>query len=780
MQIITRTWFLPLSHWLGRERQRPSQWHQSQSTMTDGKWKMRLFAVPALLALLAVAAFAGDDAQQLNTTLPDKAPLFQKVELTLRFPEKIQAVLDQLPDTQIHDAYDADRDGMYVRISAAFTLGDETVNVPAFAMREHAGGPWVWRVRYSPRHAGAVDVTLHLDACLAKNALPLAIATHLELPLLAEISTLPGPLISPEKPGQPPLLRTLKPDGSSAALWLFGACRAWVVDSQDPKNDWVPDEWLDRETELFKPMRASGYNLLNQWMAPWEFLLVHHDRAEFWKDDHDKFKRVALPKTNAWTPYQSFDQGRAAAFDRLVERCESDPAAGKDIIYLLLAPLPHQAFEVTAHPWGESESGWSPGDDKGKQSLERLNGFSEVVPIDAKTRLHDVWDFFAADPSRPLPDWRSQLFDYQANFYRYVIARWGYSSAIGVWVLADELDAVGDVVGNYRIKTGWWGHPECESWLANTVRLFKGKLKRSDGLEYSGDPFKHPLHAASTSARGQAERGGNIDWDGGPADAQPDLFGFHWYPYWPKGSTWTDVWDYTIDGVMAYSRSPIGNHPRLLSEFGAEDRAKPADEPSYLYPTMYHHGAWSAIFSGHAGTPLDWDDGKEFGELTARDRAGIFDKEHYPIDNAAQLRALRKFLAPLHPDALRACSAADATVTCSAEGHGRACALYEPQHTSVYGWMFAPSGETVIALRGLASGRYTLTWFDPWTGEAVGTAKELELTASKGAIGIDAREAFAELKRADPFPKKSRLSRGQDVAFKLESHVVELTEKKEP
>src|SRR5205823_4515900 len=119
-----------------------------------------------------------------------------------------------------------------------------------------------------------------------------------------------GPLIMPDAPAQPRLLRRLNASGTSDATWLFGACRAWVAEQLDSHNDWSPHEWLDRETELFPPMRAAGYNLLNQWMAPWEFMLVHHDRAEFWKDAADRFKRVALPRGREWSPYRSFDQGR--------------------------------------------------------------------------------------------------------------------------------------------------------------------------------------------------------------------------------------------------------------------------------------------------------------------------------------------------------------------------------------------------------------------------------------------------------------------------------------
>ena len=79
------------------------------------------------------------------------------------------------------------------------------------------------------------------------------------------------------------------------------------------------------------------------------------------------------------------------AFDQLLTQCEG---AGKESpIYLLLSPLPHQCLQVKEHPWGSQESGWSPENDAGKQTPERLNGFSGFKP------KMDVWEFFAADPA---------------------------------------------------------------------------------------------------------------------------------------------------------------------------------------------------------------------------------------------------------------------------------------------------------------------------------------------------------------------------------------------
>ncbi|MFW6159482.1 MAG: hypothetical protein ACOC8E_09005, partial [Planctomycetota bacterium] len=658
-------------------------------------------------ALLHVLSLAAASAATVQIECPRRAVVFERCEVRLTLPG-----LD-LPDTQVHDAYDADRDGRFARVSATFTLGDRRVTVPGFAMREKPGGRWAWRIRWAPYRPGRWTGELQVKARLGPKAKQVNLGVPFPHPIEAAADArIAGPLIVATGEQNPRCLRVLNPDGSSRATWLFGACRAWVVRSQDKHNDWSPHEWLDRETELFAPMRDGGFNLLNQWMAPWEFLLVHHDRAEFWRTGKGVWKRRPIPKTAAWSSYQCFDQGRAAAFDKLVEQCEGGP--GVPLIRMLLSPLPHQCVQVKEHPWGSQESGWSPENDAGKQSLERLNGFSGF------RRKMSVWAFFEADPSRPLDDPRSQLFDHQANFFRYLIARWGYSRAVGVWVLVDELDAVGNVVGVMKEKTGWWGHPGCGQWLANVVRMFRGRLKRSDGLAYGGDPFRHPLHVATTSFGGGAGRGGNIDWSGGPKDARPDVFGWHWYPGFRGARTWHRAWSHAVTGVGSYARAPIGPVPRLISEFGAPDRDTPEDTPSRLYPTLYHHAIWAAIFSGQAGTPMDWDDGKQFGELRWRRRKGLFDKESYPINHVARMKALRRFLGGLDPGRLVSCSAKAAAVEIEPSKFTLAFALYRrTTRDAAYGWLLSTGGGARLTLTGLAGGTYRLTWYDPWTGSPV-------------------------------------------------------------
>jgi hypothetical protein len=718
-------------------------------------------AVACVVAALAASSCSSRGASPaagpgLEILAPGTATVFDLCEIEVALPPALAG----LPDDQVHDFYDADRDGVFVQLRASFDAGDagSVSEVTGFAMREGPGGDWRWRIRWSPPRGGSWRGTVALRARARPGGDLVRLERRLEKPVVARVVPgIDGPLRSPGEGENPRYLRRETAGGGSRAVWLFGACRAWVVRSQDPDNDWFPHEWLDRETELLGPMREAGYNLLSQWMAPWEFLLIHHDRAEFWRLEDDTWRRVQIGPDAEWSPYRSFDQGRAAAFDRLVRQCEG--GADKPTVHMLLSPLPHQCLQVKEHPWGGQESGWSPENDEGRQTLERLNGFSGFRPG------MSVWEFFDAAPSLPLDDRRSQLFDHQANFWRYAVARWGHSRAVGSWVIVDELDAVGDEVGVMSEKLGWWAHPQCDRWLADTIRMFRGELRRSDGMRYEGDPNRHPLHAATTSYGGEADRGGNVDWRGGPPDARPDVFGWHWYPYWPDGADWAGIWKYDVDGVASYSSAPIGEVPRLISEFGAPDRRVPADSPSALYPSLYHFATWAAVFSGQAGTPMDWDDGKEFGELRPRGRAGIFDERRYPIDNAEELKALRRFLGDLDPSTLQPCSADNATV----KVEGGAFALYASSTPhEVHGWLFSPGGTGRLTIRGL-EGPLRLSWFDPWTGDPVPGLKPVLVEPSDDwMLQIEAAPALEALwERAAPFPAESRKDRGRDVAFKL-------------
>jgi hypothetical protein len=554
------------------------------------------------------------------------------------------------------------------------------------------------------------------------------------------------------------------PDGSTRATWLFGAARAWVVADDPAAGGWHACEGIDRERDLFPALRAGGYDMLNQWMAPWEYLLVHCDRAEFWRQPDGAWKRHELPERD-WRSWSCYDQGRAAAFDELVRSCAG--GAGKPPIRLLLSPLPHQCLQMASHAWGREESGWSVADAAGKRPPSQLNGFSSFFAPEPMS----AWDFFTADAHAARNTVAHRLFAAQANYLRYVIARWGGSRAIGAWVLIDELDGVGDEHGLMAKKTGWWAHPDCERWLGDMRRMLGGDfslLTPGSGFGDIGDPYRHPIHAATTSFITGFAPGANIEWAGGPAGARVDFIGWHWYPEWRGGASWSDIWSLAIDGVAAFSKQPA-TVPRLISEFGAPDRAQPGDPPSPLYPTLYHHAIWAAIFSGQAGTPMDWDDGKEFGELQARTEPGPFDREHYPIDNAAQLRALRRFLGDLRPDHLRPC-VGEKGLRLEGTGGARAFALAsDDERPVIRGWLFCAHGKPGASLARLHAGSYRVRWYDPWSGDELRQDFAPLTVGEDGAATVDATPALTALRAgASGFPNRSREDRGSDVAFVIE------------
>ncbi len=716
----------------------------------------------ALALLLALAAGGWAEQAELAVEGPREAEVFAVAEYEIRFAGALRPFAD-LPDDQVNDAYDADRNGVFLRLGIDFTSSSSppvTLRLPAFAMRDAAQGPWHWRVRFAPTRPGTWHGTLTLDGA----ALAAAPAVHRRQPLGFALEAgaradAEGPLIAGS-----PWLRELRPDGSSVARWQFGACRAWVVESDAAGDGWAPFEGIDRGRDLFPLLRANGYNLLSQWMAPWEFQLVHRDRAEYWRDARGSWSRRELVREAHWTPWACYDQGRAAAFDTLVRQCEGGP--GKPTIRLLLAPLPHRCVEMAGSGDPGPTSNWRAPAEGGGQAPMKLCGFSAFKPE------MDAWEFFAADPAAARDDWRSRLFDAEANYFRYLVARWSSSRALGVWVLMDEIDMTGDQLSLLARGNGWFAHAECGRWLDNLARMMQGSLARGDGLPYAGDPYAHPLHAATASIGSEFLPGANLEWRwpavGGTGAEALQLIGWHWYPRLRSGMTYDDAWSYTVDGIAAFSaRSLLDHQARLIGEFGAPDRSAPEDEPSTLYPTLYHMGAWAAIFSGQAGTVMDWDDGKEFGELRWREQPGAFDRGRYPVDNAAQLKAMHRILDHLDPDVLRPL-APGLPLSVSAPAGGRVFALGSISGPfQLHGWVLCPGRRGAISIRGLAAGRYRLAFDDPWLGTALASSGAVREVGADGELELPLEAVLGEMRPEQPFPRQGRLDRGKDAVFHL-------------
>ena len=770
-------------------------------------------AVVLISALLLCASWALAD-EAVSLTGPGEVTLYETAELAIQWHAALASIASAR-GRLLFDAFDADNDGRFIRVDAIFRRGEgPELIVPAFPMKGGPDGPWLWRVRFAPRATGLWSCALQVAAALDTGPdTPLAVRKGglwrcdfrtddkdyqrhfdggtFEL-TCADDPRAVGPIVKPVRGEKPNYFWRLGPGGQRQWMFAYSVTRPWVV-PDDPKATF-PDEWIDRETELFEPMRAHGANLLYMWMAPWELLLLHRKPAELWpvadangKQLDGQFEEHPIPEDENWASYAYYDQGRAAAMDRIMQQLERYDERLGSPIYAMLAFLPHTVFQMSGHPWSGFESGWSIEDDWGDSKPQKINGFSGFMK-----GMH-AYQFFEASPQiADRTDWRRQLWDWQAAFFRYIVARWGASKSLAAWVLMDELDAVGDELGSQLDQKGWWGHPECSRWHDDVLRFFRGELSyERDGqtIPYGGDPFGHLISSSAMEYDYHTGAEDNGTWIGG--QEKVDFATYHSYPVHVS----TGRWSRQDDGTMAYlpldkglypygvyapsygfpsyipADSRIWQHaaqrlrdwasalgtgrPLMITESGYSQRYDPVDSVNVYgakYPTVFHYEVWSAVVNGHASTPIDWCDGKEFGEMSWRDRPGSFSRELYPVNLYLELQSARAFIGELDLPALKPAWAQEQIVIdLITEGgrrlprdRGDCWALVS--NNAVAGWAFVTSrdeNDIRVRIRGLPeNAAYAVQFFNTWTGEFIGDAQSVQAEADGRSLTFPLSEAI--------------------------------------
>jgi hypothetical protein len=412
-----------------------------------------------------------------------------------------------------HNAYDADEKHTLIRVDAVFTVGQTSFEVPAFAMQDNKKGEWSWRVRFRPPVVGSWTARLNVlcwhPGASSKEPRSAQRAGRdgttyyehefhgAEQGFRVEEGTLPGPLELPEGADNRRYFyrRTKGHYGySRQPFFVRGVGRPWNAPSEN-NNEW--DAVIDRDKDLFRPMREAGCNALYHWLAPWESQLVHQASDEYWpKSDGSlsgQYPALKWDRRDPGRAYKRYDQGRALHTDQIF-----DLAATHDIL-IFLNVLSHQSLQDaqsahTPHPWGEH--GWGKIDRQRDSST--LNGFQLFeAPSALPDKSLTLRQFFEMDPDPASSDiWKRRLWNHFANFWRYVVARWTAKPALAAWVLIDELEGVGT-------STDWWwkNGQVTGPWHNNLVALLKGKMRwKSEGkeLSYTGDYLKHPLTVSTT------------------------------------------------------------------------------------------------------------------------------------------------------------------------------------------------------------------------------------------------------------------------------------------
>jgi hypothetical protein len=161
----------------------------------------------------------------------------------------------------------------------------------------------------------------------------------------------------------------------------------------------------------------------------------------------------------------------------------------------------------------------------------------------------------------------AEAWAWQENLYRYIIARWSYSPAIGQWLTVSEIDGT---------NAGW----HADEWH-----------QRVNGYFVQHDPFRHPTTAS---------KAGDMWW---PAGYQAmDVTQMHSYKSQndPAG-TGPFIADWTQRLWQAQAK------PNFIGEFGTRSQRN--------QPELLHNGIWAALAAGAAATPMDWNDNGPWGRM---------------------------------------------------------------------------------------------------------------------------------------------------------------------
>ncbi len=197
-------------------------------------------------------------------------------------------------------------------------------------------------------------------------------------------------------------------------------------------------------------------------------------------------------------------------------------------IFLIFTIWDHPQLRDDTHEWDTGNWG--------------SNGFN---------KLTDLESFFVDE----------EAWAWQENLYRYIIARWGHSTAVGMWQTVTEINGT-----NAYEQTNPW-HEKVNAYFV------------------AHDPYRHPTTAS---------RSGDVDWEQG--HLVMDAPQVHLYDFNTDAVGAAQVLaDWT--GLM-FTRA---EKPNWVGEFGVPGNT--------YYPELFHNAIWAALASGAAMTPAEWNSG---------------------------------------------------------------------------------------------------------------------------------------------------------------------------
>jgi hypothetical protein len=374
------------------------------------------------------------------------------------------------------------------------------------------------------------------------------------------------------------------PSGKTQRIWGFYNPSSWAhlwmvrfAPTETGKWSYVV-KVRDREgtaqsrTVTFTAVESPHHGFMK--IAPNKRYLVHDDGASFYgvglwyNDSYELFNEGRIteagldrlaelggnfisffptPLETMGTGLGRYDQSRCGRLDQLFDWCEQ-----RDI---------YISWNIWFHSY-ISQAVWG-----GGNARYRNNPYSLVAP---------AADWFGSEEG-----WR-----YQEKLYRYIIARWGYSRALFLWFIVDEINGT-------------------EGWRDGDQDVAEQWCRKMDAFFNEHDPYGRPTTGTQSGGIGQWWPGGYRIFD----IAAREIYEAQGHPMPKSGKVGPDD-----ESPLRYSYRNYADQtralwsgfdkPAIIGECGWDHTYYEPGMPGYL--AMYHNALWVGMANGLCCTPFWW------------------------------------------------------------------------------------------------------------------------------------------------------------------------------
>jgi hypothetical protein len=308
---------------------------------------------------------------------------------------------------------------------------------------------------------------------------------------------------------------------------------------------------------------------------------------------------------------------------------------------------------------------------------------------------------------------------YQEKLYRYFIARWGYSRALAIWFIIDEINGTDGWVSGDSLAAS--------DWAKKVHTYFK-----------TNDPYNHPTTGT---------RSGGIEefWHQGYQNL--DLAGREIYEAQGFQINTTGTLDSASVNPLTSSYSNYAQEirklwygyekPAIIGETGWDHTFFEPAMPGYL--AQYHNALWVSLTTGCAMTPFWWAHSRFLNDNIL----------------TSQITGIRKFTDLIPFSRL---SGIKPAIIKSTKGD----AFGIQSNEVIFGLVVNPTTDVanaVVKISSVANGKYKLMIYHTWRGVPV---HEEDMTCNNGTLTITVPSMHITGSHANYI--------GQDIAFILERY----------